>query len=165
MLQQLSDGGFEFFLRHPPRMIEANNTLSIQQDVHGHRCHTVLFVIRLAHGDWFVAQETVVYVTHLEDVTQLFVRRRWPAGFHVPVSLCRGDDCETAGAVPIEEVRNTGALGFALRAPVRPEKRRTTFPFSSPTLGTRGPRRRPVSMRAAGRPSRLTRSTMAWICP
>ena len=59
VLQQLSDGGFELVLRKPPRMIEANDTLSIQQDVHGYRCHAVLFVIRLTHGDRFVAQEAV----------------------------------------------------------------------------------------------------------
>ena len=76
----------------------------------------------------------------MEDVTQLFVRRRWPAGFHVPVSLCRCNDRETAGAVLVEELRNTGALGFALQAPVRPEEKEDDPSFQFTQTGDTGPK-------------------------
>ena len=112
----------------------------IQQDVHGYRCHAVLFVIRPTHGDRFVAQEAVGGVSHFEDVTQLFLRRRWPAGFRVPVSLCRCNDCETAGAVFVEELRNTGALGFALRAPVCPEEKEDDSSFQFTRTGDMRPK-------------------------
>src|SRR5436305_13657585 len=98
-------------------MVEANDALPINQDIHWYRGNAVLFVVGRAHGNRFVPQETIVGVSYLDEMAQLLVRRGVPAGFHEPVSPCRRDDCQTLRAVLVEHLGNRRATGSAVRAP------------------------------------------------
>src|SRR5256885_85071 len=103
-------------------MIEANDALPINQDIHWYRGNAVLFVVGRAHGNRFVTQETVVGVPYLDEMAQLFGRRGGPAGFHEAVSPCRRDNCQTLRTVLAEDLGNRRAIGLAVCAPMCPKE-------------------------------------------
>src|SRR5580704_8716921 len=120
--KELPDGGFEILLGHASGMIEANDTLPVDQHMQGYRISAVLFVVRLADRHRYVAQEPVVGVADLDDMAQLSVGWRRTAPLDISVLLGRRDDGQTLRAIFVDELRQHRAFGPAFHAPVGPEE-------------------------------------------
>src|SRR5262249_2680541 len=78
-LQNATDRCVEFLAGHSPGVVQADDALSSDEDVRGNRIDAVRLVVRVADGDRLVAEKQVVVVAHVEEMTQLALRRRGTA--------------------------------------------------------------------------------------